>query len=168
MKETSKIDYEDDLWDEEDEDTQKGKYLTFSVDEETFGIEIIYVIEIIGLQKITRLPEVPKYVKGMINLRGNTLPVIDVRLKFGMEKKEYTDRTCIIVTSFADELFGFIVDNVDEVLEIPEDAINISRKTDFSIRNDYIKALGKVKDNIIILLDIERIISQSDLKQIVG
>lgn len=106
-----------------EEDTQSGKYLTFPLGNEVFGIEIKYITEIIGIQTITIVPEVPKYVKGIINLRGKIIPVVDVRLKFNKEEAEYNDRTCIIVIDIKDITIGLIVDCVSEVVDITDENI---------------------------------------------
>src|SRR5690554_6663806 len=103
------------------EDTLHGKYLTFAIGNEAYGIEIRFVTEIIGLQPITEVPEVPKYVKGIINLRGKIIPVIDVRLKFRKEPIPYDDRTCIVVIALDTLVVGLIVDNVAEVVSIGDD-----------------------------------------------
>ncbi len=108
------------LLDEElEEDTQKGRFLTFLIGKETYGIEIIYVTEIIGIQAITEMPETPDYLKGIINLRGKIIPVMDVRLRFGKQPREYDDRTCVIVIDLSGISMGLIVDSVSEVLSIP-------------------------------------------------
>src|SRR3990172_5823963 len=99
-----------------DEDTQEGKYLTFTMGKEEYGIEIHNVTEIIGIQSITDLPDTPDFVKGVINLRGKVIPVLDVRLRFKMEEKAYNDRTCIIVVNIRNMSVGLIVDTVSEVL----------------------------------------------------
>jgi purine-binding chemotaxis protein CheW len=147
---------------EEEEDTQKGRYLTFSLDRESYGIEIKYVTEIIGIQTITKIPEVPEYVKGIINLRGKIIPVMDVRLRFMKEPKEYNDRTCIIVIDILDLSIGLIVDNISEVLTIPDqDIINPPhRNTGFS--NRYIKQIGKVGNDVKLLLDCEMLLKEDD------
>jgi purine-binding chemotaxis protein CheW len=106
-----------------EEDTQHGRFLTFSLEEEVFGIEIKYVTEIVGIQSITKVPEVPAYIKGIINLRGKIIPVIDVRLKFGKQPMVYDDRTCIVVIDITEVSVGLIVDNVDEVLTIDDSNI---------------------------------------------
>ncbi|NLL04992.1 MAG: purine-binding chemotaxis protein CheW [Clostridiaceae bacterium] len=106
-----------------EEDTQKDRYLTFVLGEEEYGIAIGYVTEIIGLQSITEIPELPHYVKGIINLRGKIIPVMDVRLRFNKEAKEYNDRTCTIVIEVRDITVGLIVDAVAEVASITSENI---------------------------------------------
>jgi purine-binding chemotaxis protein CheW len=141
------------------EDTQSGKYLTFPLGNEVFGIEIKCITEIIGIQSITLVPEVPKYVKGIINLRGKIIPVIDVRLKFNKEEAEYNDRTCIIVIDIKDITIGLIVDCVSEVVDITEDNIVPPPSYKAGFQNKFIKGIGKVGKDIKLLLDCEKIVS---------
>lgn len=148
--------------DVKEEDTQQGKFLTFPLGSEVFGIEIKYVTEIIGIQSITYVPEVPPYVKGIINLRGKIIPVIDVRLKFRKPTIEYDDRTCIIVIDFKDVSIGLIVDCVSEVIDIGEDNIVPPPSYKAGFQNKYISGIGKVGDDIKLLLDCEKIISDTE------
>ena len=113
-----------------EEDTLKGRFLTFQIGKETFGIEIKYVTEIIGIQGTTEMPEMPEYIKGIINLRGKIIPIMDIRLRFKKEPKEYDDRTCIIVVDYNTIAMGFVVDSVAEVLTIPDQ--NISEMPKFN------------------------------------
>ena len=138
---------------EQEEDTQHGRYLTFNLGEEVFGLEIRYVTEIIGMQPITKIPEVASYIKGIINLRGKIIPVIDMRLKFGKEPAEYDDRTCIVVIDTQELIVGLIVDKVSEVMTI--DDLNIVPPPDHrtGIRSRYIQGIGKVDDSVKLLLD---------------
>lgn len=146
----------------DDEDTQKGKYLTFPLGKEIFGIEIDHVTEIIGIQAITFVPEVPNYVKGIINLRGKIIPVIDIRAKFKKPEVEYNDRTCIIVVEIDDISIGFIVDCVLEVIDISDDNIIPPPSYKKGYQNKFIKGIGKVGDEIKLLLDCEKIIMDDD------
>ncbi|MGI6727473.1 MAG: chemotaxis protein CheW [Anaerovoracaceae bacterium] len=141
-----------------EEDTQQGKFLTFILENEIFGIEIRYVTEIIGIQAITKVPEVPSYVKGIINLRGKIIPVIDVRLKFNKESVEYDDRTCIIVVDINEVQVGLIVDQVNEVLNISEEDIAPPPDSRTSVENKYIKGIGKSGDQVQLLLDCEKLL----------
>lgn len=136
-----------------EEDTQKGKFLTFALGKEEYGVEIKYVTEIIGIQAITEIPEMPDYIKGIINLRGKIIPIMDVRLRFSKEFKGYNDRTCIIVIELEDLSIGLVVDCVSEVLPIPEE--NISKPPNFQqgFQNKYIKGIGKVGQEVKLLLD---------------
>lgn len=139
---------------------REGKYLTFALGHEEYGLEILQVREIIGLMDITSVPRVPEYVKGVINLRGKIIPVIDLRLKFGMEKVEYTNETCIIVLNVADMMMGVIVDKVSEVLDITQDRIEPTPKFGTSLHTDFITGIGKVGDKVKILLNIERVLTE--------
>lgn len=147
---------------EEIEDTQYGKYLTFVLDREVYGLEVSHVTEIIGIQPITTVPEVLSYVRGIINLRGKIIPVIDMRLKFGKQEVEYNDRTCIIVVEIGGIPTGLIVDNVAEVLDIADENIvpPPDYKTGFQSR--FIKGIGKVGNEVKLLLDCDKILSDED------
>jgi purine-binding chemotaxis protein CheW len=148
------------------EDTQKGRFLTFLVDRETYGIEIKYVTEIIGIQPITKIPELPEYIKGVINLRGKIIPVMDVRLRFKKEPKDYNDRTCIIVVEFNDISIGLIVDNVSEVLAIPDENIVEPPKMNKDFYNKYIKNIGKVGNDVKLILDCSKLLSEEQLEEL--
>jgi len=147
-----------------EEDTLKGRYLTFSIGDESYGIEVRYVTEIVGIQKITVIPELPEYVKGIINLRGKIIPVIDVRLRFRKEPKEYNDRTCVIVIDIKDLSIGLIVDTVSEVITIPEEDI-VEPPESFS--NRYIRSIGKVGNEVKLLLDCEKLLTAGELESLV-
>lgn len=156
---------EDTMLEEDDEDTQRDKYLSFAVGEEDFGIDISHVTEIIGIQKITQVPDMPSYIRGVINLRGKVIPVMDVRLRFGMEQREYDDRTCIIVVDVRGAAIGLVVDTVKEVVDIPPAQIELPPDVADRTGNRYIKGLGKVGEQVKILLDVERLVKQEDLLQ---
>jgi purine-binding chemotaxis protein CheW len=141
------------------EDTQHGKYLIFLLGNETYGIEIKFVTEIIGIQPIIAVPEVPVYVKGIINLRGRIIPVIDVRLKFGKEPVDYNDRTCIVVIEILDISIGIIVDNVAEVLSIPDESIVPPPDFKTGFQNKYIKSIGKTGNDVKLLLDCQKLLA---------
>jgi purine-binding chemotaxis protein CheW len=151
---------------EMEEDTQKGRYLTFSLGKESYGIEIQYVTEIIGIQTITQVPELPEYVKGIINLRGKIIPVMDVALRFKKEPREYNDRTCIIVVDISDLSIGLIVDSVSEVVTIPEQDIVDPPQMNRGINNRYIKNIGKVGNDVKLLLDCEKLLTEDELSDI--
>jgi len=148
---------------EMDEDTLKGRYLTFSLGDESYGIEVRYVTEIVGMQKITEIPELPDYVKGIINLRGKIIPVIDVRLRFRKEPKEYNDRTCVIVIDIRDLSIGLIVDTVSEVISIPDEDIVEPPEMNKGFSNRYIKNIGKVGNEVKLLLDCEKLLTEDEL-----
>jgi len=149
-----------------EEDTQKDRYLTFSLGKESYGIEVRYVIEIIGIQSITEVPEMPDYIKGIINLRGKIIPVMDVRLRFKKEPKEYNDRTCIVVIDIKGISIGLIVDSVSEVITIPEEDVVDPPAINKSTNNKYIKKIGKVKNDVKLLLDCEKLLSDDELENI--
>ena len=146
-------------------DTQKGKYMTFKSGNEYFGLEIQYVNEIIQLQAITAIPETEDYIKGLINLRGKVIPVVDVRLRFKQEPFEYNDRTCIIVINIKSMMVGLIVEKIAEVVEIKEDNIlpppSVGR-TD-KVQNKYVYGIGKVGDAVKLLLDPDKLLNDQDL-----
>lgn len=146
------------------EDTQKGKYLTFFIDEIVYAIEIKFVTEIIGIQPITEIPEVPPYVKGIINLRGKIIPVMDVRIRFKKEPIEYNDRTCIVVVDVNDISLGLIVDNVSEVLQIADENIVVPPDMNKGMDNKYIKAIGKVDNCVNLILSCEKLINDNEFE----
>jgi purine-binding chemotaxis protein CheW len=165
MAENQKLD-SDLLMEEKQEDTQEGKFLTFSMGDEEYGIEIRHVTEIIGIQSITDLPDMPDFVKGVINLRGKVIPVIDVRLRFSMSERPYDERTCIIVVNINGLAVGLIVDSVSEVLDIPAGDIEPPPKVKKGESSRYIQGLGKVSDNVKILLDIRQMLFDEEIEQI--
>ena len=149
----------------DERDTQKGKYVTFKSGAEYFGLKIQYVNEIIVFQEITKIPESEDYIKGLINLRGKIIPVIDVRLRFKQEPFEYTDRTCIIVVNVKNVVVGLIVEQIAEVVEIQEENIIPSPsvgKADKS-QNKYVYAIGKVGDQVKLLLDPDRLLNDEEI-----
>lgn len=146
-----------------EEDTQKGKYLTFALGAEVYGIEIRHVTEIIGMQAVTEVPDLPEYVKGIINLRGKIIPVIDVRLRFKKPVKEYNDRTCIVVIEVKGIAVGLIVDTVAEVLSIAEqDIAPPPQLNNGSYHQRFTKAIGKVGNDVKLILDCDRLLSDDE------
>lgn len=143
-----------------------GKYLTFVLAEEEYGLEILTVREIIGLMDITAVPRTPHHVKGVINLRGKVIPVIDLRLKFGMVEVEHTDETCIIVVSLGDIEVGLLVDKVSEVLDIDEQDIEDTPSFGTSVNTDFILGMGKANGKVTILLDISKALSAGELSSV--
>ena len=146
-------------------DTQKEQYMTLKSRNEYFGLEIQYVNEIIQLQAITAIPETEDYIKGLINLRGKVIPVVDVRLRFKQEPFEYNDRTCIIVINIKSMMVGLIVEKIAEVVEIKEDNMlpppSVGR-TD-KVQNKYVYGIGKVGDTVKLLLDPDKLLNDQDL-----
>ena len=143
---------------EEDEDTLLGKFLTFPLGKEEYGLEIRHVTEIVGIQKITEVPDMPQYVKGVINLRGKVIPVMDVRTRFTLAEKPYDDHTCIVVVNINDSSVGLIVDTVSEVISIPDGNIDPPPSVTKGDSSRFIKGLGKVGDTVVILLDIGQLL----------
>lgn len=144
-----------------------GKYLTFSLAGEEYGLAILRVREIIGLMDITAIPQAPPEVKGVINLRGKVIPVIDLRLKFGLPAAEYTDQTCIIVTDVG-FLVGVIVDTVQEVLDIDSGQIDPPPPLGAAVNTSFVLGMGKVRDDVKILLDIEEVLGARALAELAG
>ena len=153
---------------ESEEDTQKDKYLIFSIDKQYYGIDIKYVIEIIGIQPITEVPELPDYIRGVINLRGKIIPVMDVRLKFKKKEKEYDDRTCIIVVEIGSICIGLIIDTVVEVANIEENNISEPPKTSSNrdSGNKYIKGIGKAQNGVILLIDCNKLLEEDEIEEL--
>lgn len=144
--------------------SQENKYVTFKSGNEYFGLRIQCVNEIIVYQEITQVPESEDYIKGLINLRGKIIPVIDVRLRFRQEPMPYTDRTCIIVITVKDTVVGLIVEKIAEVVEITEDNILDSPTlgNEDKSQNKYVYGIGKVGDSVKLLLDPEKLIKDDD------
>ena len=147
---------------------RSGKYLIFRLGSEEFGVRVMKVREIMGIQDVTPVPHTPHFVKGVINLRGKVIPVLDLRLKFELEPEEFTARTCIIVVrteTAEDELMmGIIVDEVAEVLNLI--ATDIEDTPDFGpgVETPYLLGMAKVKDKVKILLDIDQVLNNSELQ----
>ena len=151
---------------DEDEESIANMYLTFKLAEEEYGIEIMYVTEIVGLQSITEVPDMPGFVKGVVNLRGQVIPVIDVRLRFHMQPKDYDERTCIIVLSIKDVQLGLVVDTVNEVLTIDPKLISPPPRVAAANSAQYIKGMGKINDEVKILLSGEKLLFAEELAEI--
>ena len=145
---------------------REGKYLSFFLDREEYGIGILKVKEIIGMMPITPIPQTPEYVKGVINLRGKVIPVIDLRLRFGMAEIAYTDRTCIIVVEFSSASgrlhTGIVVDAVSEVLNIKGSDIEDTPTFGTKLSTDFVLGMAKIGSGVKILLDIDRVLAKDD------
>ncbi len=145
---------------------REGKYLTFSLAEEEYGIGILKIKEIIGMMPVTSVPQTPEFVKGVINLRGKVIPVMDLRLRFGMESIDYTDRTCIIVVEIETEggtvLIGIVVDSVSEVLNIKSEDTEDAPAFGAKLNTDYILGMAKTEGGVKILLDIDKVLSAEE------
>jgi purine-binding chemotaxis protein CheW len=156
--------YDGEFYDEED--TQHGRYLTFTLEENTYGVPIRFVTEIIGIQPVTKVPETPDYVKGIINLRGKIIPLIDVRLKFGRSEMPYDERTCVVVVDVNGVSVGLIVDRVDDVVMIEDDEIAAPPENGIGFENRYIEGIGKAGDKVQLLLDTEKLLKRDEMDMI--
>ena len=163
MKKNSlkKESYEEENLNTESEDTLKGMFLSFQIAEEDYGIEIRYITEIVGIQKITEIPDMPHYVKGVVNLRGKVIPVVDLRLRFDMQEREYDERTCLIIINNENTEIALIVDTVNEVISIQDENISPPPKLILEknhSESDYIHGIGKINNNVKILLDVNKLL----------
>lgn len=144
----------------------EGKYLTFITDEQMFGVPIADVVQIVEMQEVTQIPEFPVYAKGVINLRGSIIPVIDIRLRLGKPETEYTDRTCVIVSNIHDRFFGFIVDEVDEVTDIPDSQISPPPQMGGEFASPYITGVARIQktksETIVLLMDPAKILGDNE------
>jgi purine-binding chemotaxis protein CheW len=149
---------------------RQGKYLTFALGNEQYGLEILKVREIIGYVKVTRIPQTPDYIHGVINLRGRVIPVVDLRARFGMESVERTEATCIIVVeiSRADDTIstGVVVDRVQEVLDITSEQIEGTPEFGSSVDTNFILGIGKIGESVKILLDIDKVLGGDEMAQL--
>lgn len=143
------------------------KFLQFELDNEFYGLDILKIMEINGMMDITAVPQTPRFLKGLINLRGKVIPVIDLRLKFGLPEQAYTERTSIIVIEFKTAKgvtqIGILVDKVSEVITINETEIDPAPEFGTRLKSEYIKGMAKTKTHVIIILDIELILTDEDL-----
>lgn len=156
--------------DKDSKDDRAGKYLTFELGGEIYGIEILKVQEIIGMMSVTRVPRTPDFVRGVINLRGKVIPVVDLRVKFGMDSKEDTERTCIIVVQVAREdlevTMGVIVDEVSEVLDIAENLIEEAPDLGVDVSTNFLRGMGKIGQKVVMLLDMDKVLSGGEIEMV--
>jgi purine-binding chemotaxis protein CheW len=152
--------------------TDTKQYLTFQLAEEVFAIDVSHVREILEFTMVTKVPRTPEFMSGVINLRGSVVPVLDMRLKFGLTKIEKTVDTCIVVVEvfFEEEnaIIGALVDSVQEVFELEPDQIEPAPRIGTQLKTEFIKGMGKRDDNFIILLDIDKVFASEDLAAICG
>ncbi len=149
------------------EQTQNQQYLTFKLDAEEFAIEILQVREVLDFPSITKVPRTPDFMRGVINLRGSVVPVIDLRMKFGMDKAEQTVDTCVIIVEVAVDgesmVIGALADSVQEVINLDASQIEPAPKLGTRLNTDFIKGMGKRDERFTILLDIEKVFSGDEL-----
>lgn len=152
---------------EKTETAEAGLYLTFSLSEETYALEILKVHEIIGMMAVTSVPRTPEFVRGVINLRGKVIPVVDLRLKFGMEGQEDTERTCIIVVQVSaggqTVTMGVLVDQVAEVVDIKAEQIEPAPTFGTTVEAEFIMAMAKIEEDVVMLLDVDTMLSGGEL-----
>lgn len=145
---------------------REGKYLTFTLADEEYGIGILKIKEIIGMMPITSVPQTPDFVKGVINLRGKVIPVVDLRRRFGMDAIDYTERTCIIVVEIQGQtgtvMIGIVVDSVSEVLNIKKEDVEETPAFGTRVNTDYIFGMAKIEGGVKILLDIDKVLSAEE------
>lgn len=153
-------------------DTEEGQYLTFLLDKEMFAIEILCIKEIIEYGQITEVPMMPDFVRGVINLRGAVVPVIDLQVRFGRSSTEVGKRTCIVIVEVTandeHQVFGVVVDAVSAVIEIPEQDIEKAPSFGTNIRHDFIDGMGKVDGGFVIILSVSHVLSVAELAQLAG
>ena len=151
-------------------DARAGKYLVFQIGREEFGIPVLKVREIMGIQDITAVPQTPAYLKGVINLRGKVIPVVDLRLKFRLPEVEYTQRTCIIVVQVQHDthsvLMGTVVDGVAEVLNVGSGDVEDTPDFGNGVETPYLRGLAKIKGKVKILLDIDQVLTSQELQDL--
>jgi purine-binding chemotaxis protein CheW len=147
-----------------------GKYLTFKLGAEEFGLEILKVQEIIKMMEVTRVPRIPDYVRGVINLRGKVIPVVDLRLKFGMDTRDTTEKTCVIVVQVkhgdGQVTLGTIVDEVSEVLDVAAGQIEPTPEFGTAVDTDFILGMGKIGKRVVMLLDVDKVLSGGELRAV--
>lgn len=150
--------------------TLAGKYLTFHLAKEVYGLVILKVQEIIGMMSVTKVPRMPEYVRGVINLRGKIIPVIDLRLQFGLSGQDDTSKTCIIVVQIARNdhkvTMGILVDEVDEVVDLKREQIEPAPSFGTAVATDFLLAMGKIGGKVVMLLDIDRILAADETAQL--
>ena len=151
---------------EEEEDTMEGKFLSFPLNNVLYGIAIRYVTEVIRFQEITSVPHMPSFVKGVINLRGRVIPVMDVRLRFLLPERAYDDRTCIVVVNMEGTSVGLIVDTVSGVVPIPKEQVEPPPRARKSNEARFISGMGKLGTRVTILLEVSKLLEEKELGQL--
>ncbi len=142
------------------------QFVTFCLGDEEYGVDILKVQEIIGITPVTKVPYLPDFIKGVINLRGIVVPIVDLRLRFLLPMAEYTDRTCVVIIKVAERVVGMVVDSVSEVMEIAEAMIDATPSFGQGVRTDFIEGMGKVDDRLLLLLNIEKLFTEGEMQEI--
>jgi len=152
--------------------TETTQYLTFKLEDEVFALDISKVREVLDFTTVTKVPRTPEFMRGVINLRGNVVPVVDMRLKFGMQKTEKTVNTCIIIVEISIEgetaVLGALADSVQEVIDLEPDQIEPAPRIGTRVRTDFIKGMGKRDNHFIMILDIDKVFSADELSIVQG
>jgi len=143
-----------------------NQYVTFLIGGEVYGVEVLRVQEIIGMTKVTQVPNSMHFMKGVINLRGTVVPVVDMRLRFTMDEKDYDNFTVILIVEVKGTMIGMIVDSVSDVVNIPVKDIQDTPHFSASIRTDYIKGIGRIEEDLVIVLDVDKILSHEEIEKI--
>ncbi len=143
-----------------------SQYVTFRISKEIYGVDVARVQEVLNLVEITYMPNFSSFMKGVIDLRGDIVPLIDMRLKFKIEEKEYDENTAIVIVELHDKLFGMIVDTVLDVVNLSIDEVRESDNLSDEHESEFVKGIGRINDNLIIVLDVNKLLSNDDLKQI--
>lgn len=160
MNQDSILDY----LEEEDKEELENKYLTFWTIDQLFGVPIKHIVQIIEYQPITSIPDYPNYAKGVINLRGSIIPIIDIRARFGKGETQYNDRTCIVVTRLDKTYMGFIVDSVHEVLDLKKDEITDPPFISQGVDRFFLSGVGKQGDKVILILNVDKLFKSEDME----
>lgn len=147
------------MLEEQEEDTMYGKYLVFLLNEQEFAISIRHVVDIINVQPITRVPNTPEYVRGITNLRGKVIPIVDVRLRFGKEQQVYNDRTCIIVVEDNEASVGMIIDSVSEVISLEDENVSPPPSFNAAAESKFIQGVGRAENGIKLILDFKAVLN---------
>jgi len=142
------------------------QFVTFRLGDEEYGVDILKVQEIIGITPVTKVPYLPDFIKGVINLRGIVVPIVDLRLRFRLPVAEYTDRTCVVIIKVDDRVVGMIVDSVSEVMEIAEAMIDAAPSFGHEVRTDFIDGMGKVDERLVLLLNVEKLFTEGEMQEI--
>ncbi len=149
----------------DNEEVETNQYVTFLIARETYGVEVLRVQEIIGMTGITHVPNSMEFMRGVINLRGTVVPVVDMRLRFGMEEKDYDNFTVILIVEVKGYMVGMIVDSVADVVDIPIKNIQDTPHFSANIRTDYIKGIGRIDEDLVIVLNVDKILSTEELEK---
>ncbi len=152
---------------EESSEKLAGKFLSFKLQDETYAVSIEPIEDVIGIKKFTNIPQTASFVRGVINLRGKVIPIVDLRDKFELETREYDKKTCIIIVQLEDILSGFVVDRIREVVELTDEEISPTPPMSSTVKTQYITGMARTSnDQVVILLDIEKIMTSKEMEEL--